>query len=382
MKRIKALKISSLSGLNKGDYIISLCIEHLFKINDVEITSIDIEKRSVTNNSSVDKRSSNIALRIIRSNIYLKYFTKIFKLETKTIPSIIKESLKYDLIIFGGGNMLFNQSGCPYLYYFSRLVTEFKDKKRILLYAVGVGPFELPYKKQLKNIVTHSNVILVRDKHSHKLVNDLDIDTSQKNLSIAVDPAFILSDIYPIKISDKKYIAFNIIDFQVMSFHDKNFDLEKLSRNIIEIASRLELEILLLVTSDQDIKITKKIHELILEANIASNYFYIRTDTDYSELYSSVKYSVASRMHSSIFSLSYAIPTVVVNWQHKVKGTLEEVFSDSAPYLISKDFEPDEVTNKLTAIQYIELEESIKSIKEKIYDQASRIIKNEKKSFL
>lgn len=374
MEDIKALKISSLSGLNKGDYIISVCLEHLFKINGVQITSIDIENRSIS--TMTEARGNNAIRKFIRSNIYLKYITKTLKLKLKIVPKIVNKAEDFDLIVIGGGNMLFNESGCPYLYYFSKLASKL-HKKRFLFYAVGVGPFDLPYKKQLTNILSKSNNVLVRDEYSRAILSSC---CNGREFEIAVDPAFILSDIYGKCQSKKDFIAFNFIDFQVMAFNKENCNEESLVRNIIDISEHFGLKIMLIVTSGQDINITKRIKNEIEKQGRECRYETLDDDTSIAAVYSSIKYMVASRMHASIFALSFEIPTLVVNWQHKVKGTFEQVFGDATEYLIDMDFDSRDITSKLEKIESAELEKSIELTKQKIYNQASKVIANEKEA--
>lgn len=367
---MKVLKISSLSGLNVGDALISICIERLLDSDDLEVISMDMEGRELADRSSAPVERKSFYRLVIDRIPFLRYLLKKFKVRYITAPAALQVVTKYDAVIFGGGNMFFNFIGCPYLYFYYRLAKGIKCKK-IYIYSVGVGPFDYGWKNQLRFILNKAEKVTVRDDLSYRYSQS--VLPNSNDLSIGYDPVFVLSDMYPIvETVDREYFSVNIMEYSENFYSGFGQDIDVACENLKKISDYFSLNIKLLITSYEDLNINLKVFDKLKSMGVPVVLIKLAYDSDFSEIYSDVKFSLCNRMHSSIFSLSYNLPTLVFFWQDKVVGIAKKLLLDDYESLsIDVNFDFNQVVYKMNNFPQSALDESLLEVKGSIYKDAS-----------
>jgi len=387
IKKNKILKISGISGHNTGDWIISEIIQSLFKNTDYSIDSYHITNRkkneplkklinAIWMASYSETREKLFTKKKLKKFIYIKlnfivYYFNIVYVYFLDYPKFKKLSKKYSSLIIGGGNLLFNKSGNYYLFT-SVLLSKLFAKKNLIFYAVGVGPFSYPYKNQLKIIQKHSNLILVRDTIS------LEYFPSSKNVIKTFDPAILISDFDPLPENRiKQYLGVNLMDFKYFNKFE-NQDVKKTSDNIIRIAKKFNLKILLLTSSIADLSFTKMVFDYIeqYDKNLIEHQ-YMFPENNISEYYQDISICIGHRMHPSLFALSYEIPYLVFPWQDKIESYIEDIFGKEEKdniLLLDINFNSKEVIEKLEKILEKDYGNILYEVKKKIYDDFTLVV--------
>lgn len=366
---MKVLKISSLSGLNVGDALISICIERLLDSDDLEVISMDMEGRELADRSSGSAERKSFYRLVIDRIPFLRYLLKMFKVRYFTAPAALQVVTGYDAVIFGGGNMFFNFIGCPYLYFYYRLAKGITGKK-IYIYSVGVGPFDYGWKTQLKFILNKAEKVTVRDEVSYEYSRS--VLSNSDVLSIGYDPVFVLSDIYPIiEGVEKKYISVNIMEYSENFYPGFDQDIDTVCENLKKLSDYFSLSVKLLITSYEDLNINLKVFDKLKSMGVPVELIRLAYNSDFSKVYSDVKFSLCNRMHASIFSLSYNLPTLVFFWQDKVVGLAKTLLSDDYDLLsVDVNFDFNQVVSKINNFPQITFDESLIEVKESIYEDA------------
>jgi polysaccharide pyruvyl transferase WcaK-like protein len=366
---MKVAKVSSLSGLNVGDALISRCIEFLLSKHGITVDSFDLELRELQDFSTYYESNLNKPRKIgaiksyLNNNIAFRYFYKKYKARLFSAKKVSSRLQGYDVVIFGGGNMFFNHAGCPYLDFFDSLSG--KITSIIVVYGVGVGPFSFSWKRSLNNISVKAKYINVRDEKSMSFIEDVN---PKVRVSVSPDPVFILSDVYPLATGVKSCFSVNVMDYNDKFYPNVKRNTNLLIDNLVTISRHYSLSLKLIVSSYEDVDYNKFLLESLKLKGCKASIVMLSHKTDFGQVYSDVKFSLCNRMHSSIFSLSYAIPTFVFPWQDKVNGALHEVFGESiSNYQVDENFSVNEVVHKVNVFDEALLRDRILNVKSDIY---------------
>ena len=160
----------------------------------------------------------------------------------------------------------------------------------------------------------------------------------------------------------------------------ENFSIQQIAMNLSKIAEHYKMSIKIINTSfGEDLTITELLknefyklnnHHLISICNIID-------EKDLNNAFCDVKFFLACRMHSSIFSQSYNIPTLVYPWHPKVYH-LQKIIYDKelkTSLIENPNFDYCEIINKIELLNNQKLNHSIIVIKQKIKNQFIETIK-------
>ena len=211
----KCLLISYFCSGNIGDLAIANSFyKRLSNFFDVE--KYDLNGNTITPNTSTIPNKQSFLIRLLKK-VKINIIYKVYK--RLSIRKRIKKQLnetKFDLVIFGGGNLLFETS--KYSNYLTNIEELcrfiFKRNAKYVFSCIGVGPF---YSKKQKlrayELVKKSVYTSYRDRKSFELLNDnLPLD----NNYICVDP--VLTEIVPERAltnKDRSYILINFVDLSL-----------------------------------------------------------------------------------------------------------------------------------------------------------------------
>ncbi len=143
--------------------------------------------------SSLKKIDPNVHLNILSNQV--EKTSQLFDIPTYdrwSLLEIIKQIMRADLVILGGGTLLQDRTSprSPLYYlgitFFSKLF-----RKPVLYYGQGFGPIVHPFSKiMIKLIVNHVDAITVRDKHSAEEIRSYGV--TKAPIYTTADPALTI----------------------------------------------------------------------------------------------------------------------------------------------------------------------------------------------
>lgn len=376
----KIIKFSVIAPINTGDVLISKSIELLFdqelknqfivKSKDLTFKNFDLKHdRKFTQAFLKTKKDT------FTSFIYIKIKKLLFYL--MNYVNVYKEIKNSDAVILGGGNILMEIDGNDIFnkcYMISKICK--KLKKPFIYYAVGLGPFEFGFKKRLSFILNNSVHFGVRDLGSKSICDKIINGKS----TINYDPAFLISDYYPIKKKKHKYIGINLMNLSKFIKRSENFSVREIAKNISKVAEHYKMSIKIVNTSfGEDIVISELLKNELEKINNNNKISICNVfgGHDLNDIFSDVKFFLACRMHSSIFSQSYNIPTLIFPWHSKVYNAQKIIYGNSFKNSLiqNPNFDYKEILEKIKLLDEMQLNFNINIIKTKIKNQFVETIK-------
>ena len=380
---MKILKYSVISDINKGDVFISTSINYI----DKKIFNNDILNEDILfKKFDIDERLRNeltttTFFKIYRRGFIMSYVVLgikkiIFLLKHKQL--MLDQISECDIVMIGGGNLLMESNGGDLFYRTMKIIELAKYlNKKVIIYAVGLGPFEFPYKNRLISMINSVDQFYVRDENNKQICEEFKNELN-KEVGVVLDPAFIVSDIHKGHDCDIKYIGFNFMNYSKV-IKDSKFDIEEVVKNIHKLHIEYKLPIKIINTSfGEDLSISRIIKEELNHLNVEVKIYNIKNLEDLPHAFCDLLFFVASRMHSSIFSMSYNVPTLIYPWHPKVKYLQKLLFNNQfeLPLLHSENFNSTEISHKIKAFKKLNLPSVVDTHKENIYRDYENIFKS------
>jgi len=246
--------------------------------------------------------------------------------------------LKCDLFILGGGGLLkdYGSSSRNLKTWLFWLRIAQILKKKTALYGVGVENIRYPQSRSiLKKSLKKTNIILLRDYSSKKLLENLGI--INENIRVISDPTILFSvekEICIKNLSEHPKIIIN-----VRHWHDHGpyiKDPEK-NKNFLKVISEVgdylidnykaELNFIPMRTTayDNDIKIANHIIVLMKNKSLVKIYPERPSVDEYLEILKNTDLVIGMRLHSIIIPSSIGIPVIGLEYMPKVKAFMESI---------------------------------------------------------
>lgn len=380
---MKAVKFSRTSKINIGDFAISECIEFLHKnAGKGNIISYDLLYENFDVQGRISSADPNKAYRVKRrgklsSWLVLQLKKILFVLRHR---KLYKQQLKdAEAIIIGGGNIFTEVNGSDM---FVRCYTLFKMARKqnipVFVYGVGVGPFDFAYRSRLQKFIMGSSKFVVRDDRSYNFVVQLNDPKVLGKVEVSVDPAFVISDIYKPQATEKRAIGVNFMNFAKL-VPGSGFDYQLIADNLKELSKHYKAPIKIINTSfGEDLSIALNMQILLEEDGVSCSIANIDELEKLPTIFGDLKFFVASRMHSSIFAMSYKVPTLIYPWHHKVDGLCTHLFGAAKQnVLLSKaNFDIAEIVEKIEKYKsVIDISTIIEDQKAAIYQDYDQLFK-------
>ena len=110
----------------------------------------------------------------------------------KGLFTTLKTFSKMDLLVWGGGNLITDESSQLYTpFHLIKVLLAKLMGKKVIVYAIGVGPLNGSFGKFLtRAIINHVDIITVRDEESKKILENVGI--TKPPIYVTADPAFDL----------------------------------------------------------------------------------------------------------------------------------------------------------------------------------------------
>lgn len=252
----------------------------------------------------------------------------VYRFNWREVISSIKHA---DIVISGGGSLLQDRTSTRSLLYYLGIIKIAKFfKKKVMLYANGIGPINKKTNRIMtKYIVNKVDLITLRDELSKQDLRSMHV--TRPLIHVTADPVFSMD----IAKSDyKKFLTDNGIPIDkplvgVLFREWKNLHYEDIIANVCDkLIMDKDVNILFIPMHKEDIAISKCI------ANKTKNKSYVLDkDLDSSSiigLIGEMHMILSMRLHALLFAALSSIPMVGFVYDPKVSGYLELLEMPSA----------------------------------------------------
>lgn len=291
-KKFKKILISGYYGFdNFGDEtILSVLVEKL--------RNYDTEVRVLSKNPRKTQR------------IYGVFSTLYF-----CLCQVAYRIAKCDVLISGGGSLLQDVTSIKSLLYYLWVInTALFFRKKIIIFAQGIGPINSKFGAMLtKKTLQKCTLVMVRDRKSRLLLHKWGIEAD-----LVCDPLF---DLTLPEYNPKSKVGVQLRSFKTL----KDELLVKLAKNINNNFADKEIEIYSFQDS-LDLAVCKKFHEILKTINpeLQITIIFNQTSQEVLEKMSQLDYMIAMRFHACLIAIKYGIKTLAVSYDIKVEKLAEE----------------------------------------------------------
>lgn len=306
MKRSKNILISGYYGFdNFGDEaILGVLVKKLKELNaNIKVLSVNPRKTE---------------------KLYEVSATKSF-----SIFRAILDIKNCDTLISGGGSLLQDVTSLKSLLYYLFIInTALMLKKKVIIFAQGIGPINNKFGAFLtKKILKRCTYVSVRDEKSLFLLRGWGISAN-----LVCDPLFDLS------LSGSEHT--NRVGVQLRSFKTlKEKLIVRLAQQISNEFSDKEIEIYSFQDS-LDLEVCKHFEKVLKNINpkIKTKLIFNHTSAEILEKISKLDYMVAMRFHANLIALKYGIKTLAICYDEKVEKLALEAKIPYISMLATEDY--------------------------------------------
>lgn len=367
---MKSTLVSFFNSTNIGDLLIGEMLENIVsEYSEVKKISYSGAQK-VQSDKSLNKKPLSLKVKIFIFDSLRKvgfgylvnfYFENIKKINLDVYE---KEIIDSDLLVIGGGNMIFDldkhSSSAKRFERFVEIAK--KHNKKVFAISLGIGPFYT--EKQERNAVkalSNCEYITFRDESSYEIFRKHNKEI-HKNTYVSIDPVFMLPNSMGNN-SNEKVIALNIINNKLMKESEENY-LKVINQYINladSIVKKFNMKVALFSTEIVDYSAVQDVYRGVIEKEkiIIVN---ISTQKELLEFYNQTLVLIGTRMHSMIIAFTQGIPVIGLSWQQKVDSMFKIIESEDSV------FNYNEIDSKL--------EEIIDCCKKKIDGQKYEINRN------
>lgn len=242
----------------------------------------------------------------------------LYKVKTTnsfSLPKVISDIMKCDILVSGGGSLLQDVTSIKSLLYYLWVInTALFFKKKVIIFAQGIGPINSNFGRLLtKNTLKKCDLITVRDDKSLFLLRGW-----------GLKPELVCDPLFDVNLTGS--MPLNKVGVQLRSFKTlKENLLIKLAEQINKEFSDKEIEIFSFQDS-LDLEVCKRFECIlrsinpIIQTKVISN----QTPKEILEKMSKLEYLVAMRFHANLIALKYGIKTLAICYDEKVEKIAEE----------------------------------------------------------
>lgn len=244
------------------------------------------------------------------------------------VMQVFKVIRQSDIILSGGGTLLQDGTSTRSLLYYLSIIKAAKImRKRVMLYANGIGPVNGKFNRKLiKHVVNSVDFITLRESMS---ANDLrEIGVKKPEIHITADPAFTLKSISDNKVSEvflreEIPVDKSIIGVSVRSWNGFNGEeyIQKIAKVCDKFAKEGKTILLIPMQFPKDVAISKKLMNTMEEkAYILKNEY---TPMEILGIIGKADVMLSMRLHTLIFAGVKRVPMVGIIYDPKVEYYLD-----------------------------------------------------------
>ena len=245
----------------------------------------------------------------------LKY--KVNSIKTFDFIKIIDFIKHSDVFISGGGSLLQDVTSFrSLLYYIFMIKIALFFKKKVVIFAQGIGPLNNPVSRFLvKTTLKKCEIVTVRDEKSLFLLRGWGISKAD----LVCDPLFDLpcSHIE----SDRNKVGVQLREFKTLS----DEFLADLAKHIIKAFPNKSIE-LFSFQDELDLSVCEKFEKILKQykPDINCRIYKSMEYQDYVLHFGKLEYMIAMRFHACILALKCGIKTMAVSYDEKVEKLADE----------------------------------------------------------
>ena len=230
---------------------------------------------------------------------------------------ILLAILKSDVLISGGGSLLQDVTSTKSLLYYCFIIALAQlFKKRVIIFAQGIGPLQKESSRKLAlNLISKCDLVTVRDLKSQDFLANEGIQST-----LVSDPVFSVD----LPISEKE----GTVGVQLRDFKSMNDEfLFNLARHIVENFADRKIELYVFQNS-LDYEICKKFEKMLktLAPKIKTAIIRNLAQNDVIIKISRLEYMIAMRFHAVLVALKTGVKTLAINYDAKVAKLAYEAF--------------------------------------------------------
>jgi len=256
---------------------------------------------------------------------------------------------KADLLISGGGSLLQDvTSKRSLLYYLAILTMGMVLRKKVMLYAQGIGPIKSSFMRRLTKYVCSSvDIITVRDRDSLYELRRIGVPDSKVHLT--ADAVMTLSQEpkeFGRKLLDKFYVPQNkmLIAIAVRKWREDDSYLLEIAKAADRLIDDRNAHIVLLpLQYPLDVEACRRVQQMMVN-KLESTVLAADCDTEeFLSLIGNFNLLIGMRLHALIFSAVMGVPFVAVSYDPKIDGFVKDVNGVSAGRVV--DLQADNIIN-------------------------------------
>lgn len=250
---------------------------------------------------------------------------------------VLPEVERLDLLILGGGGILFDPEAKPFL----REVTLAQEKGiPVMVYALGAGPLQDPATRELvRQCLNRAAVVTVRERGAKHVLEEVGVE---REILLTADPALLLeSEPFPKDVlkregldGERRLVGLSVRepgaaapDIDVDVYHG-------LLANAADfMVDRLEAEIVF-VPMERQVLDVQHCHAVISQMRCPQRATVLKGEYTGGQMISLVRhfeFAVGMRLHFLIFAALAGVPFVALPYAPKVGGFLEDLGIDMPP---------------------------------------------------
>ncbi len=266
---------------------------------------------------------------------YRPDFTKteygINSVQRFNIPQVLSAIRQSDIILSGGGTLLQNGTSTRSLLYYLSIIKAAKHfKKRVMLYANGIGPVMGRLNRRLvKSVVDTVDVITLREKLSEQDLRSIGV--TNPNVTVTADPAFKLESIASVEAeellkaegipSDGQRVAVCVRAWSKAQYGDDY--VVKIARVCDDIVKSGKNVVLLPMEFPKDIEISGRVCSAMKQKSYMLEKRY--TPEQILGIIGRFDLMISMRLHSLIFAAVQNVPMVGIIYDPKIEYYLREL---------------------------------------------------------
>ncbi len=307
----------SYGGLNLGDEAILQCIvAQLRESAPVEITVFTRDPEDTLRRHRVERA---IAARQLGRD------------------EVAPEVARLDLLIIGGGGILFDADARVYL---REAVIAQEAGVPVMLYAVGAGPLREPAAQALvRDTLNRAAAITVRDRHSQRVLEELGVE---REILVTADPALLLKpEALPPDALKREGLAGRkrLIGVSVREPGPAAPDIDEevyhaLLANAADfIVDRYDADVVF-VPMERQVRDLQHSHAVIARMLLPQRASVLKGDYGAGRMLSLIghlEFALGMRLHFLLFAALQNVPFVALPYAGKVSGFLEALRIDAPP---------------------------------------------------
>jgi polysaccharide pyruvyl transferase CsaB len=244
-----------------------------------------------------------------------------------------------DLLIFGGGGILYDEEVQIYL---REVLLAHEQKVPVMVYALSAGPLNANHnRKAVREAINPCAAITVRDRHGQRLLLDLGVEAAVR---LTADPALLLEpQEFPEELWQhegleraKRLVGFSVRepgpaapDLDIEHYHAlvanaADFVVDRLDADVVFVPmERARVDV------QHSHAVAGKMRHATRAAVLKGEY----TAGQLLALFSRFEFAVGMRLHFLIFAARQNVPFVSLPYASKVEGLIEELELPAPPVL-------------------------------------------------